>query len=646
MSTANPDVLLSAYSHIKAGELTTARTLLGKFLRTNPNSERAWLLLSLAVTEPAQQRDCLQRVLLLNPFNREAQTRLAQLNAPEAAPRVEASPDPPPAPAPDLPYIVGARSAAALSEAPTQPIPEAAPPTRRQTGPLNAPAPINATAPAKSRALQNWMLPAIVIVWVLIFVSLIALGVYVFFGGGSLFTNPNAAVPPTVAVPRGVAAASHTPALPTLPPEWTASPTPNAAFSPTPTVTRTPTSTPTFAPPNPTVGADLDVIAQQVADVRGLASKGEVPRYVIARNQAARTLEGLVLSADYRAELQAQQKVLVALGLIKPTFDLVKYGVRTYSAGIGGFYLPWSQQLFVINDARYDGVERYVFSHEYTHALTDQHFGFGTWGVYPDCTRAQQECQAIRAVVEGDATLAMQLWLRQYARPQDFVDLENYRPVYETLPEEFPPPFVGRELGFPYREGYAFVAYLYERGDWARVNEAYRTPPTTTEQILHPEKYLAGESALAVSDPRMDAALGPEWQRVQQDSFGEWTTFLILAYSADLSAQVDPEVAERAAAGWGGDTMQIYFNDATQQSALAAHWLWDTPGDASEFRTALTDYLGRLYRGARLTRTDGQCWEANGQTTCVFAKGKETLWLQAPTQDILTAMLAEYPDWP
>jgi hypothetical protein len=78
---------------------------------------------------------------------------------------------------------------------------------------------------------------------------------------------------------------------------------------------------------------------------------------------------------------------------------------------------------------------------------------------------------------------------------------------------------------------------------------------------------------------------------------------------------------------------------------LAAEWIWDTPRDATEFKQALTKYLDERYRGAKLDRTGGDCWEANRQTSCLFVTDKRTLWLLAPDNTTLDKVLAAYPDF-
>lgn len=79
MSSTPTKVLFAAYQRIQAGEMPAARAMLKKLLRSHPNSERGWLLLSMAVPDAARQRECLRRVLQINPFNTEAQARLASL---------------------------------------------------------------------------------------------------------------------------------------------------------------------------------------------------------------------------------------------------------------------------------------------------------------------------------------------------------------------------------------------------------------------------------------------------------------------------------------------------------------------------------------------------------------------------------------
>lgn len=69
---------------IRDGNKATAQRLLLQAIQTNPNSETAWLLLSAVVGDPVKERDCLERVLAINPHNLPAQRHLARLNRTQA----------------------------------------------------------------------------------------------------------------------------------------------------------------------------------------------------------------------------------------------------------------------------------------------------------------------------------------------------------------------------------------------------------------------------------------------------------------------------------------------------------------------------------------------------------------------------------
>jgi hypothetical protein len=624
MSSSSPQALQRAAAYLRAGKPQLARPLLIEVVKQHPKSEEGWLLLSQAVVEQQQKIDCLQRVLRINPGNAEAQTHLRQLLSPpeeRVAPIVTPPPAaPPPAPPP-------ARSA------------EVAPPKRSDMEMLRAAAVSRPAAKLESQARfkkKQWIAIGLTAFGV---VAVIGIALVLLLSSGASPTDRSAA--PAVAI-----AATSTPTLtitpqpsPTerrLPPTWTPTPTP------APTATRTATPFPTL---NPTLLANMDRIEEQVADLRGLPIGDDVPRVLIRREAVEQTLRQMLIEQGYAETLADQARSLSALGLIKPTYDLFKYAMNGLADNIGGFYIPWLKQLFVIG-TRFGGVERFVFAHEFDHALTDQHFNIDALGVYPDCLSDGQRCAAIRALVEGDATLLMQQWWRQYAGPQDYQDILRYRPPRQTLPEDYPPPYVSRDLEFPYLEGLKFVEFLHKRGNWAEVNRAYENLPDSTEQILHPEKYLADEQPIAVIAPPLTDTLGVDWRLIDDDVLGEWTTYLILNAGADLAAQIDNATALKASRGWGGDHYQVYFNDVISQTVLAVEWIWDTSRDATEFKQAMIGHLAERFRGGEIDRVAGDCWESNQQTSCLFVTNDRTLWLLSPDMTTLEAVLAQYPDFP
>ena len=62
----------------------------------------------------------------------------------------------------------------------------------------------------------------------------------------------------------------------------------------------------------------------------------------------------------------------------------------------------------------------------------------------------------------------------------------------------------------------------------------------------------------------------------------------------------------------------------------------------------MRQYQDLRYRGAKVSRPEGACWEANGQVSCTFNStgGNETLWVVAPDQTVLNQVLTAYPNFP
>jgi len=631
-----PDPLTQATQLLQTGKRSEAQALLAEYLKRNPKSEAGWLLLSAAIADPQQQIECLKRVLRINPENVPARMQLARL-APEAVP---------PAPASAPPASISPFVTPVVEERPAPKLPPVPPPP-----PAKPKAPPAKLAPTSAK--PNWWLWGGVGGIGCLGLLLIAVFGFLILRGltatpvAQVMTSTRAAPAATVTVTPEATLTPPEPttgnAFPTLPPTWT--PTLLPSETPIPSLTPTPSLTPmpTLRPPQPTALAQMERIQQEVSDLRGLPILTAVPRYVLTANRVRGKLEEIFYSFGSIAELQDEARVLSTLGLIKPTYDLINSALNGIADGLGGFYLPWANELYVIGND-FGGIEHFIFSHEYNHALTEHHFKISQLGVYPECLGDEQRCDAIRALVEGDATVLMGQWWQQYATPQDYQDIFNYRPPRQILPEQFPPPYAAPDSDFPYEQGRDFVQYFYDRGNWAEVNKLYANLPQSTEQILHPQKYINGEAPLVVAAPPLTDTLGSGWRLVNNNSLGEWQTFLVLGYGSDVAAQIDLQTAETAAAGWGGDQYQVYSNDALTETVLAAQWIWDTQNDADQFRRALITYQNERFRGAKLERTDGECWEVNNQTSCVFAKGKTTLWLLTPNQTLLNAILPLYPE--
>lgn len=239
--------------------------------------------------------------------------------------------------------------------------------------------------------------------------------------------------------------------------------------------------------------------------------------------------------------------------------------------------------------------ERVTFAHEFTHALQDQHFDLRA--LLPKHPENVDRSAAVQALVEGDAVLLQSLWAQQALTRAELQELSNGGGGSASKLADAPL-VVRTELLFPYTTGLEFALAVFRRaGGYAGLDEAFRNPPASTEQVIHPEKYFAREAPVPVDLPDLAAALGDGWRRVNGNTLGElYLRILVQQYADAAQAQV-------AAAGWGGDRWQLLEKDG--RSAVVLRTVWDTEQDAREFFTAYGAGLTRRFAGATRVEDTG-----------------------------------------
>ena len=392
------------------------------------------------------------------------------------------------------------------------------------------------------------------------------------------------------------------------------------------------------------VSAQMDTIAQEVIVMRGLQPAGEVERKLLTEEEVRqRTLDDF--NEDTTPEEWADsERTLAVLGLLPSNYDLYDILLRLYSEGVAGFYDPDTKELVVVSEeGGLNAYEKVTFAHEYNHALQDQNYdvrgmGFSEEGWDTDSERAA----AAQALLEGDSTLLEEQYqdTLSAAEKRDYDQIVNGFDVsiYGELPRYLLLDFI-----FPYDQGLTFVRRYYDEGGWTRVGEVWKNPPVSTEQILHPERYETGDLPILVERPALTDTLGTGWRQMESNVMGEWYTYLILAYGDQEGARLSDRTASRAAEGWGGDGYVAFYNEAEDETVLALHWIWDTQADADEFAEAFRDYGDRRF-GESESITHGVCWSAD-QLNCFYTNGQHTLWVMAPNQKTVDAVLALQPDF-
>ncbi len=345
--------------------------------------------------------------------------------------------------------------------------------------------------------------------------------------------------------------------------------------------------------------ATLDRIALETAELRELPPLDGIDDVLLTRDELLAMMPELIAEESDPAELEAETRALVALGLLPEGTDLLDLTIRLMGDQAAGFYDPLTDEMFVLADGEFDG-EEYYYSHEIVHALQDAHLD-------PDDLMEETESDngdamlARAALYEGDAVSASNAYLAEHPD----IAIALIREAQSQFTElDQAPGAVSVSLVFPYTAGEAFVARLLDDGGWDAVDAAYADMPASTEQILHPKKYAERDRPSAVALPDPAAALGAGWRVVDDDTLGEFQIGLLLAdlkpgegFNSLTGNIALPESARNAAAGWDGDRYALWEDADAGQDVLVWRSVWDTPQDARAFSRALASFDNQRWNG-------------------------------------------------
>jgi hypothetical protein len=323
-----------------------------------------------------------------------------------------------------------------------------------------------------------------------------------------------------------------------------------------------------------------------VVGIRGLAPREPIHFQIVPRAVLRREIEADLGRMKVDGTLALWRKAWTRLGLLSPADDLERALADLYGEEPLGWYDDQARRLRVVvaDRIRTEVTELYglirrrdpvygeALAHEAVHALCDQRFHLAELLR----TRDEDTRLARRALVEGDATKAGY----EYAGfgSADFAaHAQHLSARRDTLDAgDRSPRWLRETFRFPYLDGALFVARLHARGGWAAVDAAYADPPRSSEQILHPEKYL--------DKPRDDPRPVPErlapptgWRSIYSLTLGELGVDVLLGRGAGL--------------GWGGDHAEVWEDE---HGDLGMVWatVWDDEAAAARFAAAYRARVG------------------------------------------------------
>jgi hypothetical protein len=326
----------------------------------------------------------------------------------------------------------------------------------------------------------------------------------------------------------------------------------------------------------PETPADVLEVEGQVEQVRELDFLQPVAVQPVSVEEIAGKLEGVFDETYPEAFYDRRTVAWQTLGVI-PRDVTIRDALLAFQTGqVVGFYNPVDGELVYQADGDLDVVERVTLAHELTHAIDDQHFDLER--IDAITARCRDEAfQAALGAVEGSAQFFAVRVLSEFPPVDgDFGDLDG-----GGVPGGVPP-FIADQLLWPYTAGQSFVTALESRGGVAEVDEALRTFPVSTEQILHPERYPT-DRPTPLEVPDISRSLGPGWGDLDVMQIGEsWLASM-------LELRLEPSVAASAAAGWDGGIYRA-FTDGSD-AVVVVTTAWDTSTDADAFAQAVREWF-------------------------------------------------------
>jgi hypothetical protein len=366
---------------------------------------------------------------------------------------------------------------------------------------------------------------------------------------------------------------------------------------------------------------DRQQIEQQTSELRGLSFKNPVKYKIIDRSELRRVLVDKVKEQYTEQEMRDYSRTLAAVGLVPEGTDLLNVLISLYNEQVAAFYVPDERSLYTFKDLVFSSnLDKMLLSHELTHALQDQNFDLTT---FPLKVKTNDDlAMATSALIEGDATVLMTRWYVENVDPSKMLGDLGAMFSQNTAKLREAPPYLREMLMFPYQEGQQFAMALFNSGGNAAIDAAFRNPPTTTKDILHPDKFLHQRATPEHLDlPKLEAA---DWRLIGSNTLGEFGTRFILGQGMGLyDAQVLAE-------GWNGDRYQVYEQGTNGPTALVWVTAWETEPEATEFAGA--------YKKVIEKRT-----ATPAPTLRIHHEGKRVTVIQSPDPSFVDLWEAAHP---
>jgi len=342
----------------------------------------------------------------------------------------------------------------------------------------------------------------------------------------------------------------------------------------------------------------VELVKRKVATIRGLPFVKEIPIRLENNEVIRKYVESELLENNGEEKLRNISLAYAKLGLFPAGMNLEKSLLKMYAAKVQGFYDLNGKEVVLrrnsANTAHSGGAflgaitcDEKALAHELTHALQDQHFALAE-RLTP--SNNSDKTLAFRAMAEGDANLAESVYYFGgiFQDSSSIAQPSRSRKAKLSQGLSNVPSAIADKLLFEYQNGMSFVKQAFMKAGWPGVNRLYRSPPLSTEQMLHPEKYFdAPDPPTVINDKNLSCLFPAGWKEIENNTLGE------LMVQSLFSKFLSREEARVVAGGWDGDRFVAF----RRGDAISFIWItvWDYPRDAQEFYEKYQQILSKKY---------------------------------------------------
>jgi hypothetical protein len=319
-----------------------------------------------------------------------------------------------------------------------------------------------------------------------------------------------------------------------------------------------------------------DELASRLESLRGLKFKTPLAlREGTRREYATYVLENA--RRVYGADLASAEKGLKALGLVPAKLRLDV--ALTAQAGLGTKVFCAGGEVILLDPKAGD---EWILN-KMDLGLVDQHFAAPATPTFD----AQMAWSALRM---GDAEVVKHLiWTSGKITEETVKKVADEAAAWEKgdskLASAVAPRLFVRSAEFPWRRGAVFALTRFAAG---KLDQTYARPPSSTEQVLHPEKYGADEKPIAIDPAPAEAFLAAKGYKA-----GYRTVLGELGVAMALETHFPREDLASVSEGWGGDLFAVFEKEGAEPLLV---WLteWDGEEDAIEFQAQAFRLMKRV----------------------------------------------------